>query len=87
MDFSSGYLASQHTNILKFTFIIEASISLWKRYLLYLKWVALLSKANENYCPPVVQKGQPLNSNPRMHSKTICSTVNQVYIIGGLLLV
>lgn len=87
MDFSFRHLACQYTNILIFIFIPGASISLWKKCLLCLKWVALLSKTNENYCPPVVQKGQPLNSNPCMCSKPICSTVNQVYVRVFLFLV
>lgn len=80
MDFSFRYLACQYTNILILIFIPEARISVWKRCLLCLKWVDLLSKANGNCCPPVVQKGQPLNSNTCMCSKTICFTVNQVYV-------
>lgn len=80
VEFSFRYLACQYTNILILIFIPKARISVWKKHLLCLKRVDLLSTANGSCCPPVVQKGQLLNSNTCMCSKTICSTVNQVYV-------
>lgn len=76
MDFSFRYLACQYINTLILIFIPEARTSVWKRCLLRLKWDGLLSKANGNYCPPVVQKG---GLYIVIHA-CICSTVNKVYV-------